>query len=168
MLPCWSTAGRCLLGRVATAAVPHSQRCGYAATGRILPTEPVGPGGGGASQQVAKAMAAQLSAYDPQKHLEPVSIVRKHGMPLLWDPWCNKGVEGYVSRTELLCVVGMHEQITSGCTANPLASIFVACWWQAVKLWVWCCTHVLTFIASSAPNTQCHTRGPCHRPAGPR
>jgi hypothetical protein len=36
-------------------------------------------------------MLARLPGYDPEWHAEPVTVVTKHGMSLLLDPWLNKG-----------------------------------------------------------------------------
>lgn len=62
-----------------------------AAAAGIVPDEEVGSGGGGLSQQKAIDMQRRLEPYNPQHHKQNVSIVHKHGMSLLWDPWYNKG-----------------------------------------------------------------------------
>lgn len=62
-----------------------------AAAAGILPGKEVGRGGGGESQAKAKQMQAQLAPYDPQSSWHDVSVVHKHGMALLFDPWYNKG-----------------------------------------------------------------------------
>lgn len=68
-----------------------SCRLRYASAAGIVPDEAVGAGGGGDSQQKAKEMQAQLEQYDPLRFSDAVSIVHKHGMALLFDPWYNKG-----------------------------------------------------------------------------
>lgn len=50
----------------------------------------MGRGGGGDSQQRAEEMKRKLDPYYPLCH-EGVTLVHKHGMALLWDPWYNKG-----------------------------------------------------------------------------
>jgi hypothetical protein len=89
-----------------------SGKVSYAAAAGIVPEEEVGPGGGGLSQQKAKEMQRRLDPYDPQRHRQGVSIVHKHGMSLLFDPWYNKG-EGR-ARGLPLCHAGVSN------TANGL------------------------------------------------
>lgn len=95
-----------LLGPAVLSQLPSSSRCSWllacspqgirhaastpAPGSSIIPDEPVGPGGGGDSQQRAQEMKRRLDPYQPQ-HEEGVTIVHKHGMALLWDPWYNKG-----------------------------------------------------------------------------
>lgn len=89
-----AAAGRVLLSsscQAVSTPLLLSGKVSYAAAAGIVPEEEIGPGGGGLSQQKAKEMQRRLEPYDPQRHKEGVSIVRKHGMSLLFDPWYNKG-----------------------------------------------------------------------------
>jgi hypothetical protein len=90
-----TAAGRALLScqAICTPLLLLSGKVSYAAAAGIVPEEEVGPGGGGLSQQKAKEMQRRLEPYDPQRHKQGVSIVHKHGMSLLFDPWYNKGEE---------------------------------------------------------------------------
>lgn len=65
-----------------------------AAAAGLVPQEPVGPGGGGDSQQRSEEIKRKLDPYLPQHYGEGVTVVHKHGMALLWDPWYNKGETG--------------------------------------------------------------------------
>lgn len=58
---------------------------------KILPNEEVGPGGGGHSQEKARAQLERLEPYNPQSTAHRVSVTSKHGMDVLFDPWYNKG-----------------------------------------------------------------------------
>lgn len=113
--PAAAAVGRALLSCQAVCTpLLLSGKVSYAAAAGIVPEEEVGPGGGGLSQQKAKDMQRRLAPYDPQRHKQGVSIVHKHGMSLLFDPWYNKG-EG--ARTGLTPCEKISNKATVACTA---------------------------------------------------
>jgi hypothetical protein len=90
----------------------------WSATSAILPSEPVGRGGGGQSHAIASDILRQLSPFDPQPYQSAVSVTSKHGMAVLHDPVLNKGTgfpERERERLGRVCVWGCLAALAGAC-----------------------------------------------------